>query len=316
LTKADKFKSGNTVTLSCFFKTNKAESASAVYVSNEYFNTANSSFSNYKIKDFTNLMFTDGVSNDAGVAAPFSFHMDESDPLPEKVYFQFDGVRPTATSGLALVNDSSDPHNGWYWYSPTATTVAALANNYTPIINLATTRTGATATVTIEADEYNPASCTYPRVWRTGSYTINLKTDNGDEPSFTTAPQNVVFSNTEYVDNGSNGYLAMGTRSSDYWSWNYSYYSGSFTVTAPSNYDDSRITRIDMAYNQSAQAVTVNGDVSGNSTLSTKTRWNSSSTGEGNGDTTVTVTMACTGRTQYNNRNQLTSITVYYGYWE
>lgn len=193
LTKADKFKSGNTVTLSCFFKTNKAESASAVYVSNEYFNTANSSFSNYKIKDFTNLMFPDGVSNDAGVAAPFTFHMDESDPLPEKVYFQFDGVRPTATSGLVVVNDSSDPHNGWYWYSPTATTVAALANNYTPIINLATTRTGATATVTIEADEYETASYHYePKYY---NFTTRFTTSNTN----TTAATNVALGLNQYV---------------------------------------------------------------------------------------------------------------------
>ncbi len=193
LTKADKFKSGNTVTLSCFFKTNKAESASAVYVSNEYFNTANSSFSNYKIKDFTNLMFTDGVPNDAGVAAPFSFHMDESDPLPEIVYFQFDGVRPTATSGLVVVDDSSDPHNGWYWYSPTATTVAALANNYTPIINLATTRTGATATVTIEADEYETASYHYePKYY---NFTTRFTTSNTN----TTAAANVAFGLNQYV---------------------------------------------------------------------------------------------------------------------
>lgn len=193
LTKADKFKSGNTVTLSCFFKTNKAESASAVYVSNEYFNTANDSFGNYKIKDFTNLMFTDGVPNDAGVAAPFTFHMDESDPLPEKVYFQFDGVRPTATSGLVVVNDSSDPHNGWYWYSPTATTVAALANNYTPIINLATTRTGATATVTIEADEYETASYHYePKYY---NFTTRFTTSNTN----TTAADNVALGLNQYV---------------------------------------------------------------------------------------------------------------------
>ena len=193
LSKADKFKSVNTVTLSCFFKTNKAESASAVYVSNEYFNTANSSFSNYKIKDFTNLMFPDGVSNDAGVAAPFTFHMDESDPLPEKVYFQFDGVRPTATSGLVVVNDSSDPHNGWYWYSPTATTVAALADNYTPIINLATTRTGATATVTIEADEYETASYHYePKYY---NFTTRFTTSNTN----TAAAANVALGLNQYV---------------------------------------------------------------------------------------------------------------------
>ena len=68
--------------------------------------------------------------------------------------------------------------------------------------------------------------------------------------------------------------------------------------------------------NTSQQAVTVVGDVSGSSTLSTKTSWTSSPSGAGYGDHTVTVTMACTNATQYNARNQLTSVTVNYGYWE
>lgn len=214
LSKADKFKSGNTVTLSCFFKTNKAESASAVYVSNEYFNTANSSFSNYKIKDFTNLMFPDGVSNDAGVAAPFTFHMDESDPLPDIVYFQFDGVRPTSTSGLALVSDSSDPHYGWYWYSPTSTTVAALNNNYTPTINLATTRTGANATVTIEADEYNPATLVYTPSVTKSLTTTSSTLSTGYNSSVTDSPVTITFSNvyraeTTYVRPGRNATITV-----------------------------------------------------------------------------------------------------------
>ena len=64
--------------------------------------------------------------------------------------------------------------------------------------------------------------------------------------------------------------------------------------------------------NNSNQAVTVVGDVSGSSTLATKTSWTSST----DGDNTVTVTMACTNANQYNARNQLTSVTVNYGYFE
>jgi hypothetical protein len=321
LCQASKFSGGNTVTLSCFFKTNKAESASTVYVENEYFNQANDNFRNFYVKQFTNLEFTNGVPTTAMAGAPFTFSMDTNDALPEIVYFQCDGVRPTATSGLQLV--SSGEYSGWYWYSPTQTSVAALRNNYNPIINFATTREGGTGSVTINADEYTPATLNFaPRVWRTASYTINLKTNNGSNPSFTTAPQNVVFSNTEQGGNGNNRYQQMGYRETtggNWWNPSYAYYSGSFVVTAPTNVVDARITSITMVYNgnnTSTQAVTVVGDVSGSSTLTTKTSWTSSSTGDGHGDNTVTVTMACTNSTQYGARNQLTSVTVNYGYWE
>lgn len=434
LCQASKFSGGNTVTLSCFFKTNKAESASRVYVENEYFNQANDNFRNFYVKQFTDLEFTNGVPTTAMAGAPFTFSMDTNDALPEIVYFQCDGVRPTATSGLQRVSGGN--YDGWYWYSPTQTDVSALRDNYNPIINFATTREGGTATVTINAEEYTPATLTHtPKtfpvpgfyttaggntartrignlagmdvyyrfsyangdsdrkpvklqavglgnptsttgtitgpvdgyytytpnagtayndnritwktlaaeanstssvtlssnwysnapvtnitrvalVWRTANYTINLKTSSGDNPSYTTAPQNVVFSNTVRDGSRNNYYQIMGNRE---YNWGWQYLSGSFTVTAPSNYEEARITSITMVYsgtNYQTQAVTVVGDVSGSSTLSTKTSWNSSSTGEGNGDNTVTVTMACTSNSQYNNRNRLTSVTVNYGYWE
>ena len=152
---------------------------------------------------------------------------------------------------------------------------------------------------------------------RTASYTINLKTSSGNNPSYTTAPQNVVFSNTVRAGSNNNYYQYMGTRTGSM--FNRTYYSGQFVVTAPSNVNDARITSITMVYNgnnTSNQAVTVVGDVSGSSTLTTKTSWTSSSTGDGNGDNTVTVTMACTNSTQYDARNQLTSVTVNYGYWD
>lgn len=159
LCQASKFSGGNTVTLSCFFKTNKAESASRVYVENEYFNQANDNFRNFYVKQFTNLEFTNGVPSTSLSGAPFSFSMDPNDVLPEIVYFQCDGVRPTATSGLQRVSGGN--YDGWYWYSPTQTDVSALRDNYNPIINFATTREGGTATVTINAEEYTPATLTH-----------------------------------------------------------------------------------------------------------------------------------------------------------
>jgi hypothetical protein len=102
------------------------------------------------------------------------------------------------------------------------------------------------------------------------------------------------------IANGSSGeplYREVEASSSDF-VWR----TGSYTINLRAN-------------NGSNQAVTVVGDISGSSTLSTKTSWTSSSTGDGNGDNTVTVTMACTTSNQYNNRNRLTSVAVNYGYW-
>ena len=152
--------SNNSVTVPCYFTTNVALSASSVYVTDQegYFVGDNDAFTNYRQKSFTNLAFPSGIPATSGAATPFTFQMDSSDPLPAKVYFQFTGLRPTGTSGLSLITDSSDPYYGWYWYSPGETGNATLNGNYNPTVNLATTTANGSGRVIINADEYIPAT--------------------------------------------------------------------------------------------------------------------------------------------------------------
>ena len=152
--------SGNTVTLRCYFTTNKDASACNVYVTDEegYFNGGSDAFTNFNMKYFSSLSFTGGVPASSGAATPFTFQMDDSDPLPARVYFQLTGLRPTGTAGLSQVTDPTDPYYNWYWYSPTETTVASLRNTYNPTVNFATTTANGTAKVVINADEYSPAT--------------------------------------------------------------------------------------------------------------------------------------------------------------
>lgn len=161
------------VTIPCYFKTNMASSACTVYVKDEvgFFEANSDDFGNYGMKTFTDLAFPSGVPSYAPKAFPFTFKMDRTDNLPDKVYLKFAGsARPVAGSGLTLINDASDPHNGWYWYSPASTTNTFLmyGNRYEPTVQLATTNDSGRAEVWIEADEYEPAHLRYPFVPATG----------------------------------------------------------------------------------------------------------------------------------------------------
>ena len=150
-----------TVTIPCYFKTNKEESASAIRVIDEegYFLPGNTEFRNMGMLYFSNLSFPNGVPKSTGSFTTFTFDFDTSDELPEKVYLKFENVRPTPTSGLSIITDTNDPHHGWYWYSPTGTNIADLLNGdprrYSPIINLATTNATGIADVWIDSDEYD-----------------------------------------------------------------------------------------------------------------------------------------------------------------
>ena len=224
-------------------------------------------------------------------------------------------------------NNASDQSVTWESSDPSVATVSS-----TGLVTVAAGATvGSRATITVTTnDGHYTATCLVKvprRVWRAASYTINMNNNsNYNTTSFTTSPQNVVFTNSEGDYRGTYGnrtyYKLMGTRTNN-GSWlnpNYSYSSGYFTVTAPpaASYDDSRIIGIALSYDdgQSNRAVTYLGDGSTNLTGS-KTAWGTTNTtsGEQSGYQTVRVTMSCTSASEYDDRNRISSLTVYYGYF-
>ena len=167
------------------------------------------------------------------------------------------------------------------------------------------------------------------RTWHAASYTITLTTSaNYDVDSFTTTePQNVVFTNAEGTYDGSwnrrsNYRKTMGIRSLGW--GGYSYSSGYYTVTAPAesgdNYIESRIVGVSQTYNDNYNRRAVSVSYAGGSTTLTegKDRWGTTDTNftsETTGYNQVVVTHSCTSNSEYNDRNRVASVTVYYGYY-
>ena len=248
------------------------------------------------------------VKTDAGLQVQFRFSYDQS-LVP--VTFKLQGLVPVADSRI-----SGPDASGVYTFTPAAGDSSGVIISFT---------TEASTECRLYDFAINDLNYAQPdpdafslersdRRWVTDSYTITFDGNNYNTTSFTTSPQNVVFTNTE--GNNWTYYKLMGTRTLS--GPRYNYYNGSFTVTAPSSLTDSRITGIDLSYydTYNQRSVTVAGNVSSSSTLAgNKNSWTSSSTEDGNGDSTVTVTMSCTSDSEYRNRNRLTGITVYYGYW-
>lgn len=99
------------VTFPVHFRTNTVSSATAIYVANEYFNTASTAFENPHM--FTGMSFSPiSVSNTLAL----SFSMETSDP----VTVSLDGLAPAAGSGLVPNSD------GTYTYTPSATGVQSI----------------------------------------------------------------------------------------------------------------------------------------------------------------------------------------------
>ena len=103
-------------TFSSYFKTNCEESATAIYVANEYFYTANTSFSNYS--SFREPKFTTPIPRSmyASVNVSAQLMVDRQPYLP--VYLMLQGLQPAAGSGITW-----DDNKGMYKYTPTSSTM-------------------------------------------------------------------------------------------------------------------------------------------------------------------------------------------------
>ncbi len=260
------------------------------------------------------------VSSDAGKTVYYRFTYDSEDTQRQDVTITAVGLTsPTSTTGTFTSNGD----HTWTFH-PTTT-----AQTHTITWTTEAVASGSTSSVTVAADLYTNSPTASinrrARVWKTANYDINLRSNanyNQNTLNDATSGLRVAFTNASGGGNGNgNRYKEMGDR--DGWGgiFGYDYYNGQYEVSIQnSSLEGIKITGIAMAYsdnNHNDRNVTVTGDVSTTSQSSAgMTSWNSASTGVGNGDTQVTVVMSCSSSTEYSNRNRLTSIIVYYGYWD
>ena len=100
-------------TFSSFFKTNCEESATAIYVANEYFYTANTSFSNYS--SFREPKFTTPIARTLYAPVNVSAQLMVTPDTYVPVYLMLQGLEPAAGSNITW-----DDAKGMYKYMPTA----------------------------------------------------------------------------------------------------------------------------------------------------------------------------------------------------
>ena len=132
----------------CHFKTNKAESASKIYVDNQYFNKGNDSFYNYIMYNFRNLSFS---NNSAGANTPvnFTFYLDDNDTSrPRTVQVKLDGLLPQSTGG----DWSVEGEEGLYTYT------IASGNNATLALKTISTAAGFDNTYSVTLNAYDDAA--------------------------------------------------------------------------------------------------------------------------------------------------------------
>ena len=107
----------------CYFRTNRDESASDVWVYNEFFEKASDHFTHYFYKRFKDLGFTTPIQQKADVSLPMTFTMTED---PDGIYpadYPYVLIRPNGLR-LDLGNGvTAGPDPGTYYIKPSAHTV-------------------------------------------------------------------------------------------------------------------------------------------------------------------------------------------------
>ena len=151
----------------CHFKTTKAESATAIYADNKYFNQASTTLANYTPATFSNLTF-DPVTLPSMVDQPVEFKFTMS-RLPSQggVTVILDHLAPAEGETRLTYQGLVDGKAAYLFANPTETTET---------LNLKNTATGVEASVTLQAYHFNDASKSMP-------YTANAFQDLAFNPA-------------------------------------------------------------------------------------------------------------------------------------
>ena len=134
------------VVMTCHFKTNKDQSASNIYVSNEYFNEGSTSFTNYHLYDFTKMYFSNMSLTSVGTSLQYHFNLDDDDSQSNRqIMVTLDGLVPDGNSQLTQV---AGTENKYYF----------TANNSSCTLNLKTeSGFNGEYSVKLESSDYHTA---------------------------------------------------------------------------------------------------------------------------------------------------------------
>ena len=159
--------SNGTKTLTCHFKTNTDQSASTVYVTNEYFNMGSGAFTNYTVYDFNHVRFSNPRAA-ANTNLNITFDLDSRDATrPRVITVLLDGLVPqTPNSNGWTTLDAAD---GEYSFSCSSASVTL------PVKTLTGANYDGTYSVTLSADDY------HTKDHRNSQYTQKTYTISGAE---------------------------------------------------------------------------------------------------------------------------------------
>ena len=105
------------VVMTCHFKTNKDQSASNIYVTNDYFNKGGTQFTNYHVFNFSRMCFSNLELTSVGTSLTYRFNMDADDTAynNRQITVTLDGLVPDGSGQLTPVLGSSNK----YYYTVT-----------------------------------------------------------------------------------------------------------------------------------------------------------------------------------------------------
>lgn len=139
--------SNGTKTFTCHFKTNTDQSASTVYVTNEYFNMGSGAFTNYTVYDFNHVRFSNPRAA-ANTNLNITFDLDSRDNTrPRVITVLLDGLVPqTPNSNGWTTLDAAD---GEYSFSCSSSPVTL------PVKTLTGASYDGTYSVTLQSEDYH-----------------------------------------------------------------------------------------------------------------------------------------------------------------
>lgn len=191
-------------TFTCHFKTNMDQSASTIYVANEYFNKGSAAFTNYTLYNFSNVWFSN-FSAAANTTLNIKFKLDAEDTATSRtITVQLDGLRPQSTQSPWSVVDEGA---GIYTYTYSRPGGVGGQTVTLPVRTLPAGQHNGNYSVTLSADGANGVpvyrevelnSTDYEqRIISTNSSNLNT----GNNRSVTINPVTITFSNI-YANGG------------------------------------------------------------------------------------------------------------------